>query len=54
MGDWGSGLGLLSVYVDDLYSPVLVTPMDLGDPPGVAVDIIPYINPYSRRYYPLY
>ena len=31
VGDWGAGLGLLSVYVDDLYSPVLITPMDLGN-----------------------
>jgi hypothetical protein len=30
VGDWGSGLGLLSVYIDDLYSPILITPIDLG------------------------
>lgn len=28
-GDWGTGFGLLYVYVDDLYSPVLTTPLNL-------------------------
>ena len=40
VGDWGAGLGLLSVYVDDLYSPVLITPMDLG-------------NTFNNHYQPL-
>lgn len=29
-GDWGTGFGLLYVYVDDLYSPVITTPLNLG------------------------
>jgi hypothetical protein len=29
-GDWGVGFGLLSVFVDDMYSPVITTPMNLG------------------------
>lgn len=29
-GDWGTGFGLLSVFLDDLYSPVLTTPLNLG------------------------
>lgn len=29
MGDWGVGFGLLYVYVDDLYSPVLTVPLNL-------------------------
>ena len=28
-GDWGTGFGLLYVYIDDLYSPVLTTPLNL-------------------------
>ncbi len=28
-GDWGTGFGLLYVYVDDLYSPVITTPINL-------------------------
>jgi len=30
MADWGAGLGQLEVYLDDLQSPVFVTPLDLG------------------------
>lgn len=30
MGDWGTGFGLLYVYIDDLYSPVITTPLNLG------------------------
>jgi hypothetical protein len=30
VGDWGAGVGTLAVYVDDMQSPVLVTPLDLG------------------------
>lgn len=29
-GDWGTGFGLLYVYLDDLYSPVITTPLNLG------------------------
>eukprot|EP01040_Poterioochromonas_malhamensis_P007147 gene7147-7718_t len=29
-GDWGTGIGLLYVYVDDMYSPVITTPINLG------------------------
>ncbi|CAM9850989.1 unnamed protein product, partial [Chrysoparadoxa australica] len=29
MGDWGSGIGLLHVYVDDMKLPVLSTPLNL-------------------------
>lgn len=29
-GDWGTGFGLLYVYVDDMFSPVITTPMNLG------------------------
>ena len=29
MGDWGSGVGLLFVYLDDMYSPILTTPINL-------------------------
>ena len=29
MGDWGTGFGLLYVYVDDMYSPVITTPLNL-------------------------
>eukprot|EP01041_Mallomonas_annulata_P008232 gene8232-16928_t len=28
-GDWGTGMGLLYVYLDDLYSPVITTPLNL-------------------------
>jgi hypothetical protein len=28
-GDWGMGFGLIYVYVDDLYSPVIITPINL-------------------------
>eukprot|EP00595_Chromulina_sp_UTEXLB2642_P001487 CAMPEP_0196765116 /NCGR_PEP_ID=MMETSP1095-20130614/7622_1 /TAXON_ID=96789 ORGANISM="Chromulina nebulosa, Strain UTEXLB2642" /NCGR_SAMPLE_ID=MMETSP1095 /ASSEMBLY_ACC=CAM_ASM_000446 /LENGTH=703 /DNA_ID=CAMNT_0042122545 /DNA_START=1153 /DNA_END=3264 /DNA_ORIENTATION=+ len=28
-GDWGTGFGLLYVYIDDLYSPVITTPLNL-------------------------
>jgi hypothetical protein len=28
-GDWGSGFGLLYVYIDDLYSPIITTPINL-------------------------
>jgi hypothetical protein len=28
-GDWGVGLGLLSVYIDDLFKPIFVTPLNL-------------------------
>eukprot|EP01033_Poteriospumella_lacustris_P010559 gene10559-7511_t len=30
VGDWGTGFGLLYVYIDDLYSPVITTPLNLG------------------------
>jgi Legume lectin domain len=30
VGDWGSGLGMLYVYIDDLHSPVISTPIDLA------------------------
>eukprot|EP01036_Dinobryon_divergens_P023312 gene23312-31642_t len=29
-GDWGTGVGLLYVYLDDMYSPVITTPINLG------------------------
>ena len=29
MGDWGAGFGLLFVYMDDMYSPILTTPLNL-------------------------
>ena len=29
MGDWGTGMGQLEVYVDDLSTPVLVTALNL-------------------------
>jgi len=29
-GDWGVGFGLLYIYLDDLYSPVITTPLNLG------------------------
>lgn len=29
-GDWGVGFGLLYIYLDDLYSPVITTPINLG------------------------
>ena len=28
-GDWGSGFGLMYIYVDDLYSPIITTPINL-------------------------
>jgi hypothetical protein len=28
-GDWGQGVGLLYVYIDDMYSPVLMIPINL-------------------------
>ena len=28
-GDWGSGFGLLYIYIDDLYSPIITTPINL-------------------------
>ncbi len=28
--DWSIGLGTLSVYIDDLYTPLFVVPMNLG------------------------
>ena len=28
-GDWGTGFGLLYVYLDDMYSPVITTPLNL-------------------------
>ena len=30
MADWGTGMGQLEVYLDDLVSPVLVTPLNLN------------------------
>lgn len=30
VGDWGPGFGLLYVYLDDMYSPVITTPINLG------------------------
>lgn len=30
VGDWGVGLGMLYVYLDDTYSPVITTPLNLG------------------------
>mmetsp|Transcript_14047 Transcript_14047/g.30832 ORF Transcript_14047/g.30832 Transcript_14047/m.30832 type:complete len:963 (-) Transcript_14047:82-2970(-) len=29
-GDWGVGFGLLQVYLDDMYSPVITTPINLA------------------------
>lgn len=29
-GDWGVGFGLLYVYIDDMYSPIITTPINLG------------------------
>ena len=29
MPDWGTGMGMLSVYVDDMHTPVLVVPLNL-------------------------
>ena len=29
MGDWGPGVGLLYVYIDDMYSPTITTPINL-------------------------
>jgi hypothetical protein len=29
-GDWGTGFGLLYVYIDDMYSPVITTPLNIG------------------------
>jgi len=29
-GDWGVGIGLLQVYLDDMYSPVITTPINLA------------------------
>lgn len=29
-GDWGTGFGLLYVYIDDMYSPIITTPLNLG------------------------
>mmetsp|Transcript_6182 Transcript_6182/g.8636 ORF Transcript_6182/g.8636 Transcript_6182/m.8636 type:complete len:1059 (+) Transcript_6182:817-3993(+) len=29
-GDWGTGFGLLYVYLDDMYSPIITTPLNLG------------------------
>lgn len=28
-GDWGAGFGLLTIYMDDMYSPILTTPLNL-------------------------
>ena len=28
-GDWGIGFGLLYIYIDDMYSPVITTPLNL-------------------------
>ena len=28
-GDWGTGFGLLYIYIDDLYSPIITTPLNL-------------------------
>ncbi|CAM9989648.1 unnamed protein product, partial [Ectocarpus fasciculatus] len=28
-GDWGTGFGLLYVYIDDMYTPVITTPLNL-------------------------
>lgn len=30
MGDWGAGLGMLYIFIDDMYSPVLITPLNLA------------------------
>ena len=30
-GDWGSGFGLLYVYLDDMFSPVITTPLNLAN-----------------------
>lgn len=29
-GDWGTGLGLLYVYLDDMFSPIITIPINLG------------------------
>ena len=29
MGDWGVGVGLLYVYLDDTHSPIITIPMNL-------------------------
>lgn len=29
-GDWGPGFGLLYVYLDDMYSPIITCPMNLA------------------------
>ena len=29
MADWGTGVGQLEVYLDDLVSPVIVTPLNI-------------------------
>lgn len=29
-GDWGTGVGLLYVYLDDMYAPVITTPLNLA------------------------
>lgn len=29
IGDWGLGFGLMYIYIDDLYSPVITTPINL-------------------------
>lgn len=29
-GDWGVGFGLMYIYLDDMYSPVITTPINLG------------------------
>merc|ERR1712000_240709 len=28
-GDWGTGFGLIYVYMDDMYSPIITTPLNL-------------------------
>ena len=30
MGDWGTGFGMLYVYLDDLNSPIMTVPLNLG------------------------
>lgn len=29
-GDWGTGFGLAYIYLDDMFSPVITTPLNLG------------------------
>lgn len=29
-GDWGTGLGMLYVFLDDMFSPIITIPMNLG------------------------